>query len=79
LHFNVNYGQYFTYADKLGGSFRAPVKGQDPLLIILEREKRQLDGLASGNASDEDSLSGSEGSSDSGFEETVAGEKIKAE
>lgn len=74
LHFNVNYGQYFTYADKLGGSFRAPVKGQDPLLVILQREeKRQLSGREGSGSEDE--ASGSEGSSDSGFEEGVGGKR----
>ncbi|PPR03075.1 hypothetical protein CVT24_012388 [Panaeolus cyanescens] len=34
LYFNVNYGQYFTWADRYGGSYRQPDSSLDPLLEI---------------------------------------------
>jgi len=39
LYFTCNYGQYFTWSDRLGGSYRHPSKGDDPLLVILENQK----------------------------------------
>ena len=30
LHFTVNYGQYFTWADRVGGSYRHPDPSLDP-------------------------------------------------
>ncbi|KAM0752480.1 hypothetical protein T439DRAFT_287259 [Meredithblackwellia eburnea MCA 4105] len=36
IYFNCNYGQYFTWGDKLGGSFRAPAVEDDPLIAVLE-------------------------------------------
>lgn len=43
LYFTCNYGQYFTWADKTGGSYRKPETENDPLLEILalEKEKEQ--------------------------------------
>ena len=35
LYFTVNYGQYFTWADRWGGSYRHPASGLDPLLEAL--------------------------------------------
>ncbi|KAI0032522.1 C5-sterol desaturase [Vararia minispora EC-137] len=34
LYFTVNYGQYFTWADRWGGSYRQPSKELDPLLEV---------------------------------------------
>lgn len=34
LYFTVNYGQYFTGCDRLGGSYRAPKAEDDPLLAV---------------------------------------------
>ena len=76
IHFNCNYGQYFTLSDKLGGSFRAPAKGEDPLLAVLanmEKKKKQseqaLDKISTSPvmSADEELMSGassSEGSED---------------
>ncbi|KAF8150654.1 fatty acid hydroxylase [Crassisporium funariophilum] len=34
LYFTVNYGQYFTWADRAGGSYRHPESHLDPLLEV---------------------------------------------
>ncbi|KAF8905659.1 fatty acid hydroxylase [Mucidula mucida] len=34
IYFTVNYGQYFTWADKVGNSYRQPEKHLDPLLEV---------------------------------------------
>ncbi|KAG6333213.1 hypothetical protein ID866_5882 [Astraeus odoratus] len=34
LYFTVNYGQYFTWADRVGGSYRKPDSSLDPLLEV---------------------------------------------
>ncbi|KAI6155641.1 C5-sterol desaturase [Pisolithus tinctorius] len=34
LYFTVNYGQYFTWADRVGGSYRQPESSLDPLLEV---------------------------------------------
>ena len=34
LYFTVNYGQYFTWADRWGGSYRQPLAELDPLLEV---------------------------------------------
>ena len=39
LYFTVNYGQYFTGCDRLGGSYRAPKMEDDPLLEIERLQK----------------------------------------
>jgi Delta7-sterol 5-desaturase len=36
LYFICNYGQYFTYADRAGGSYRHPDSALDPLLEVRE-------------------------------------------
>ncbi|KAG6907280.1 hypothetical protein DXG01_009585 [Tephrocybe rancida] len=43
LYFNVNYGQYFTWADRAGSSYRQPESSLDPLLEIqaLDKSKTQ--------------------------------------
>ncbi|KAJ7283935.1 fatty acid hydroxylase [Mycena rebaudengoi] len=45
LYFNVNYGQYFTWADRVGKSYRQPESHLDPLLevkaAIAEAKKNQ--------------------------------------
>ncbi|KAI0291901.1 hypothetical protein B0F90DRAFT_1647881 [Multifurca ochricompacta] len=45
LYFTVNYGQYFTWADRWGGSYRQPASDLDPLLEVLaakEAKKKVL-------------------------------------
>jgi len=39
LHFNVNYGQYFTGCDRMGGSYRAPKAEDDPYLDVQKAEQ----------------------------------------
>jgi len=49
LHFTVNYGQYFTWADRWGGSYRQPASEHDPLLEVLaakEAKKKEVMGKA---------------------------------
>ncbi|KAG6816459.1 hypothetical protein H0H87_005942 [Tephrocybe sp. NHM501043] len=43
LYFNVNYGQYFTWADRAGNSYRQPESSLDPMLDIqkLDEAKSQ--------------------------------------
>ncbi|KAK4055017.1 c-5 sterol desaturase [Microbotryomycetes sp. JL221] len=45
LYFTCNYGQYFTWADKAGGSFRVPAKGDDPLEAVVKaiEKKKELE------------------------------------
>ncbi|GJJ08105.1 hypothetical protein Clacol_002313 [Clathrus columnatus] len=38
LYFVCNYGQYFTFADRAGGSYRHPDSSLDPLLEVKSRE-----------------------------------------
>ncbi|KAF8482248.1 hypothetical protein JB92DRAFT_3036434 [Gautieria morchelliformis] len=38
LYFVCNYGQYFTFADRAGGSYRHPDSALDPLLEVKARE-----------------------------------------
>jgi len=38
LYFVCNYGQYFTLADRAGGSYRHPQSSLDPLLEVKARE-----------------------------------------
>lgn len=40
MYFVVNYGQYFTACDRYYGSYRKPAKSEDPLLAVLEAEKK---------------------------------------
>lgn len=39
MYFVYNYGQYFTWADKVGGSYRHPKTEDDPLHAILQVEE----------------------------------------
>ncbi|KAF8972110.1 fatty acid hydroxylase [Flammula alnicola] len=39
LYFTVNYGQYFTWADRAGGSYRQPESHLDPLLEVKALKK----------------------------------------
>jgi len=39
LYFVCNYGQYFTWADKAGGSYRHPLKELDPMLEIPAEQR----------------------------------------
>ncbi|EMD34157.1 hypothetical protein CERSUDRAFT_76271 [Gelatoporia subvermispora B] len=39
LYFTVNYGQYFTWADRMGNSYRQPTSELDPLLEAKAAEK----------------------------------------
>ncbi|TFY79711.1 hypothetical protein EWM64_g4300 [Hericium alpestre] len=41
LYFTVNYGQYFTWADKWGGSYRQPASELDPLLEVKAAEQKK--------------------------------------
>ena len=49
LYFTVNYGQYFTWADRWGGSYRQPASELDPLLEVLaakEAKRKEAIGKA---------------------------------
>ncbi|KAG2157889.1 C5-sterol desaturase [Suillus bovinus] len=37
LYFTVNYGQYFTWADRVSGSYRQPESSLDPMLDIKKK------------------------------------------
>lgn len=41
LYFTCNYGQYFTWADRVGGSYKAPRPELDPILEIRAKEKEK--------------------------------------
>ena len=41
MFFTVNYGQYFTWADRMGGSYSQPAKELDPMLDILAAEAKK--------------------------------------
>jgi Delta7-sterol 5-desaturase len=46
LFFTVNYGQYFTWADRWGGSYRQPSSELDPLLeALLAKENKKKEAL----------------------------------
>jgi len=39
MYFTCNYGQYFTLSDRLGGSYKQPVKElHDPMIEVQRRE-----------------------------------------
>jgi Delta7-sterol 5-desaturase len=38
LYFTVNYGQYFTWADRWSGTYRQPAPELDPLIEVRTRE-----------------------------------------
>ncbi len=54
LYFTVNYGQYFTWADRVGKSYRQPQSELDPLLEVKALEKANV---KSNDAESESSLS----------------------
>ncbi|TBU49813.1 hypothetical protein BD309DRAFT_1070507 [Dichomitus squalens] len=41
LYFTVNYGQYFTLADRMGNSYRQPRSDLDPLLEVTAAEAKK--------------------------------------
>ncbi|ESK88679.1 c-5 sterol desaturase [Moniliophthora roreri MCA 2997] len=41
LYFTVNYGQYFTWADRVGNSYRHPDSSLDPLLEVKMKERAE--------------------------------------
>ena len=41
MYFTVNYGQYFTWSDRAGGSYMHPDYKFDPLRDIKEEKKAQ--------------------------------------
>ncbi|KAM5530092.1 hypothetical protein V8D89_016233 [Ganoderma adspersum] len=41
LYFTVNYGQYFTWADRMGNSYRQPLSELDPLLEVQAAENKK--------------------------------------
>lgn len=45
LYFTVNYGQYFTFADRWGDSYRQPAKELDPLLEVKMAEAKEKEAL----------------------------------
>ncbi|KAJ7671541.1 fatty acid hydroxylase [Mycena polygramma] len=42
IYFTVNYGQYFTWADRAGNSYRQPHSKLDPLLEVQEADAGKL-------------------------------------
>ncbi|EGN99163.1 hypothetical protein SERLA73DRAFT_137362 [Serpula lacrymans var. lacrymans S7.3] len=42
LYFTVNYGQYFTWADRVGGSYRQPESQLDPLLEVADSHETEV-------------------------------------
>jgi len=49
IYFTCNYGQYFTWADRTGGSYRAPQSDLNPLLEVLAQGKQDDDHTSKGN------------------------------
>ncbi|KAI0784163.1 hypothetical protein C8Q75DRAFT_795112 [Abortiporus biennis] len=45
IYFTVNYGQYFTWADRSHDSYRQPAKHLDPLLEVKAREQKKKEEL----------------------------------
>lgn len=50
LYFTVNYGQYFAFSDRYGGSLKAPAAELDPMnevhrIMLREKELKEA-GLA---------------------------------
>lgn len=43
LYFVCNYGQYFTFADRAGGSYRQPESSLDPLLDIKDKSAEETE------------------------------------
>lgn len=68
-------GQYFTWADKFGGSFRLPSGEEDPLLTVLAlEEKKRLEKIADSRSASEVEQDEGE-SSDSEVELTLKARK----
>lgn len=47
LYFTVNYGQYFTWADRMGSSYRQPASELDPLKEVqahLAKKEKETPG-----------------------------------
>lgn len=42
IHFNVNYGQYFTWVDRVGNSYRQPDSTLDPLLEVQKADAKKV-------------------------------------
>lgn len=43
IYFTVNYGQYFTWADRMGNSYRHPAKELDHLLEVQMADRKNLE------------------------------------
>ena len=43
LYFTCNYGQYFTWADKYGGSYKHPDPKDDPLREVVPAGAKKID------------------------------------
>ena len=43
IYFTVNYGQFFTWADRMGNSYRHPAKELDPLLEVQMADRKKLE------------------------------------
>ncbi|GAA5980771.1 hypothetical protein JCM11641_002641 [Rhodosporidiobolus odoratus] len=87
IYFTCNYGQYFTWGDKMFKSFRVPAKGDDPLIAVLaaiekknehEREA-ELATLAAPAMKRIDSGLGSETESLDEFKEEVRKAEVETE
>lgn len=88
LYFTCNYGQYFTWADSMGGSYRAPRPDLDPIhdaIKNMERkrklaEKEEREAMGTLKSSQEVSMTISGEESDSGYEGSEAEvEVVKSE
>lgn len=53
LYFVCNYGQYFTFADRAGGSYRHPDSSLDPLLEVKARDELSVEQRAKENSEKE--------------------------
>jgi lathosterol oxidase len=42
LYFTVNYGQYFTWADRAGGSYRQPDPKLDPMHEVTKQDEKEV-------------------------------------
>jgi Delta7-sterol 5-desaturase len=45
LYFTVNYGQYFTWADRWAGTYRQPAPELDPLLEVRAAKETKKEAL----------------------------------
>lgn len=53
MYFTVNYGQYFTWADRMGNSYRQPTSDLDPMHEVNEIISKEKASSAKGKAKDE--------------------------